>query len=520
MIRSTTESLFAPTHYPGTTGFVKLQLATIASLALALLGQPLLLPRPVFGDDDANLATVSALQQSIEGVIAGAEASVVAVGRRAASSPQSLTAHITDVFGELRAAAPDTNEPTTVAAGVIIDPAGLVLTEYLAVRQGDQHTITTVDGATYNATVKAADPRSALAVLAIDPQSSNPSANSQNVPPSFPALTLGEAERLRKGHFVVAIGNPFAIAVDGQPTASWGTVTNIARKAPAGANLNNAPGPMHDYRTTLHHLGTLLQTDAKLAWNAGGGALVNMRGELVGITTTVATIAGHEQPAGYAVPMNSTVRRVIDTLKQGQEVEYGLLGISFGLAPADSAFVAGQQVAVQQVYPGSPAARAGLAPQDIIETIGGHRVHDIDAIQLAVSALPPGSKTEIGFVRNGREEKTQVTLAKLASPGNAVVTSRLPAWRGIRVDYSTALDSIALAEASNSGAIDDEGCVLVRDVEPESPAWLAGIRPGMFISHVAGQRVTTPSEFSAAVKNVGEKLDLRLTTPRMEDRNH
>ena len=116
---------------------------------------------------------------------------------------------------------------------------------------------------------------SGLAVLAIDTkakptQAQGPSPRN-NAPSSFPVLRFGDATNLRKGQFVVAIGNPYAIQTDGQPTTSWGIVTNLARKAPTGTNLNDAPGPEGDYRTTLHHLGTLIQTDAKLGFAAAGG---------------------------------------------------------------------------------------------------------------------------------------------------------------------------------------------------------------------------------------------------------
>ena len=164
-----------------------------------------------------------------------------------------------------------------VGAGVLIDRSGLVLTQYLSVAEGDQHFITTIDRKTYPASIRAADARSGLAILTINGpasplQRAGDSDNSKSG--NFPAIAFGDAETLRKGQFVISIGNPFAIKSDGQPTASWGIITNLARKAPAGTNLNDTPGPAHDYRTTLHHLGTLIQTDAKLGWSTGGGALV------------------------------------------------------------------------------------------------------------------------------------------------------------------------------------------------------------------------------------------------------
>jgi S1-C subfamily serine protease len=326
-------------------------------------------------------------------------------------------------------------------------------------------------------------------------------------------MRFGDAGLLHKGQFVVAIGNPYAIQADGQPTASWGIVTNLARKAPAGTNFNDAPGPAEDYRTTLHHLGTLIQTDAKLGFSAAGGALINLRGELIGLTTTAATIAGHEQPAGYAIPLNAAMRRVIDTLKQGREVEYGMLGVGFSPAPLEAANTSGGRLTLSQVFPGSPAAKAGLAAGDIVTRVAERPVSDVDSIQLAISMMPPSSATKVEYMRGGQPATTHVTLAKLAVPGTKIATVRPPAWQGIRVDYSTALDASELQRMMASPAFDPEGCVLVAEVQDGSVAWKAGVRSGMFISHVGGKRVTTPAEFNAAARTIGHRFDIRLTQP-------
>ena len=486
----------------------------LLATALAPLSGVAQAPRNV---DSDRLAVIAALEQAVVEAIARAEPSVVAISR----TSRADAVVIGDAFGDLRPIRDAESTPTTVAAGVIIDPAGLVLTQYLAVREGEQHAITTTDGNTYSATIRAADPRSGLAVLAIERTAGPPRRTGNSTPnvpvqPTFPAIQFGDAEKLRKGQFVVALGNPFAIESDGQPTASWGIVTNLARKAPADANLNDAPGPSGDYRTTVHHLGTLVQTDAKLGWSAGGGALVNLQGELVGVTTTLATIAGHEQPAGYAIPINITFRRIIETLKQGREVEYGMLGISFGIGET-GAERAG--VTVGDVIPGSPASRAGLQTGDSIVRVGDQPADDVEAIQLAVSMQPPATVTTIEYQRVGRSATTEVTLAKLAVAGKTIATVRPEAWRGIRVDYPTAVDTTALMQAVDSGAYDPQGCVLVRQVEPQSEAWQTGVREGMFISHVGDRRVSTPAEFFAAANELGDKLDIRLTRPVSEKAN-
>ncbi|MEX0641932.1 MAG: trypsin-like peptidase domain-containing protein, partial [Pirellulales bacterium] len=348
------------------------------------------------------MAAVAELEKTLVEVIAEAQPCVVAITRTAppqANANQSVV--IIEAFGDLQQV-PSPEQAETVAAGVLIDPAGLVLTEFLAVRPDDTHSVTLPSGETYPAEIKAADPRSGLAVLAIQPAVSarqRTGESPRKTPTSFPAIHFGNADQLRKGQFVISIGNPYAIRSDGEPTASWGIVANLARKAPPGTNFNDAAGPSQDYRTSLHHLGTLIQTDAKLGWSAGGGALVNLRGELVGLTTTVATIAGHEQPAGYAIPINATFRRIIDTLKEGREVEYGLLGVSLGMGISTGGNVAEPRVIVQHAYVGSPGELAGLKAGDVILGVGGKPVRDVDQLQLSVSLLPPSTDTTIEYVR-------------------------------------------------------------------------------------------------------------------------
>lgn len=459
---------------------------------------------------------VAAIEQAIVDAIARVEPSVVAVSRAApAAPPTEAEERVADFFSELRDPAAPAREPAIVASGVIIDRAGLVLTEYLAVRENQSHSVTTIDGTRYAAKVRAADPRSGLAVLAME-TATNASPNSRGGAAghsgSFTALKIADASLVRKGQLVIAVGNPFAIESDGQPSASWGIVTNLARKASPGTNLNNAPGPLKDFRTTIHHLGTLIQTNAKLGFGTGGGALVNMKGELVGLTTTAAVIAGHERPAGYAIPMNATIRRAVETLKQGREVEYGMLGVGFSPAPIGFGPEPRSPLTISHVYPG-PASRAGLRELDVLTRIGGETVDDIDDVQLAVSSHAPGDTIALEYERGGRKDTAQVKLAKLAVAGEPIATVEPDAWNGMRVDYATALDAQALAEAIQSGALHEEDCVLVTEVERDSIAWQEGVRPGMFVTHVGGSRVTTPEEFRAATAKLGDRFDLDFTKP-------
>lgn len=445
-------------------------------------------------------AAVAAIESALVDVIARAEPSVVAIARAApaaapANRAPALIEFGQDPFQRIRTSA--AQQPHAFGAGVIIDPAGLILTQYLVVRAGDVHTVSTVDGKTYEAEIRAADPHSGLAVLAV--KASNLS-----------ALGMGDAAQLRKGQLVVSLSNPHAIQSDGQPTASWGIVSNLARKASPQDNFNNVNDPMGAFRSSIHHFGTLIQTDARLGWGSSGGALVNMRGEMVGLTTAADTIAGHEAAAGYAIPMNAPMRRIIDNLKQGREVEYGLLGISFDPDATAPTSTGEQGVIVRQVISGSPADRAGIQASDVITHVAHQRVPDPDRLQLVVRFLPPAGRAPVQFERQGTPQQTEVIVGKYHVAGDRVVTERPESWRGLQVDHSTAIPAFQLQQSAQLGEIDPEGCVVVTEVTEESPAWTAGVRPGMFISHVGETRVTTPAEFHKAVESAGGAVELRF----------
>jgi S1-C subfamily serine protease len=273
-------------------------------------------------------------------------------------------------------------------------------------------------------------------------------------------------------------------------------------------------------------LGTLIQTDAKLAFSTGGGALVNLRGELIGLTTSAATIAGHERPAGYAIPMNSTFRRVIDTLKEGREVEYGLIGVGLGsstgttIVPLDpklhttgKATLGPTGVPIQNVMPGSPAALAGLRIGDRITHIDDHPVENARQLQLLVGTLRPATITQVRYHRGETPRRVSIELAKYPLESRAIVTEHSPAWRGIRVDYSTTAELARNAPDAIVSTPDPAGCVVIREVLPDSPSWKAGIRPGMYISHVGDQRVTSPKAFHNAVDAAEGTVGIHLTQP-------
>ena len=440
------------------------------------------------------------LQNTLVSVIERAEPCVVAISRGSANDQASRAA--ADPFSgfgsiEFHPRTGDLFQPS--GAGVVIDLSGLVLTQYLNVRSGHQHLVTTTDGRRLTATIKAADPRSGLAVL-----------EAKGL--DLPAIELGDGDAVQKGYLVVTIGNPQSIIANGEATASWGTVTNLAQRVAPTTNLNNTRDETGlTYATTLHHLGTLLQTDAKLNWKYGGGAVVDLSGRLIGITTTAGTLPGHESPAGYAVPMTSVFRRVVDDLKAGREVEYGLLGLRLK-DPERSSPSQIPGAVVSLTVPGGAAQRAGIRNDDRLVEVDGKPIETVTDLQLIVGSLPPGRPVNVGLIRGNQQIELPVSLSKLHVRGEKLYTEPRQAWRGIQVDYCTALSLDEIQQAASAALIDPDGCVVVTAVEPNSPADVAGIEPGMFISHVGSQRVSTPKDFFAAAVDGDETINLRFTS--------
>jgi len=491
------------------------QPAILCSVVIGLMLGNRVTAQPTSPAAPHRAPTVVALENALTSAIARAEKSVVAITRTLPNQPFAM---LEEPPGDAplrhleRLSEPSNRLPLPDGLGVVVDRTGLILTLSLLVTETDHHTVTTTTGKRFIATVKASDPRSGLAILEVNPTDLSP-------------IEFGNADDLRKGELVIAIGNPHTIVRDGQPSASWGIISNLAQRIGSEINLGTPDNPTKTNQS-LHQLGTLIQTDAKLAFSTGGGALVNLRGELIGLTTSAATIAGHERPAGYAIPMNTTFRRVIDTLKEGREVEYGLIGVGLGSStgtttvPLDpklhatgKATLGPTGVPIQNVMPGSPAALAGLRIGDRITHIDDHPVENAQQLQLLVGTLRPATITQVRYRRGETPRRVSIELAKYPLESRAIVTEHSPAWRGIRVDYSTTAELVRNDPGAIVSTPDPAGCVVIREVLPDSPSWKAGIRPGMYISHVGDQRVTSPKAFRNAVDAAEGTVGIHLTQP-------
>ncbi|MGB9690233.1 MAG: S1C family serine protease, partial [Thermogutta sp.] len=407
---------------------------------------------------EEGMAFVAAMESAIVNAVEKAEKSVVAIARVRVSRPGEVfnLEPRPDLFGQLFAPVPRLQPgdadfvATDYAAGVIVDSDGLVLTLAQVLADDSEYYVTLSDHRVFRASVKAADPRSDLAVLAIPAHDLTP-------------IALGDAGTLRKGQIVIALGNPYAIARDGQVCASWGIVSNLGRKAPAFPSDQEPTG-----KPTLHHFGTLIQTDARLSFSTNGGALINLRGEMVGMLTALPAVAGFETAAGYAYPVDETFRRVLNHLKRGEEVDYGFLGVQpEGLTLKERA--SGNNGArVARVIPGAPAERAGLRPNDVITSVNGEKIYDEDGLVLLVGRLAADASVNLEVLREGRRFNVQAKLTKYPVRGKKIVTAPRPKWRGIAVDYVSALTIAPESFWQFPRTLDAVGVV---EVDQDSPGW-------------------------------------------------
>jgi len=258
-------------------------------------------------------------------------------------------------------------------SGWVYDSSGHIVTNDHVVAGATKVSVTFADGSKYSASVVGTDPSTDLAVLKVDAPSSK-----------LHPLTLGDSSKLEVGDGVVAIGSPFGL----EESVTSGIVSALNRDISSQNNFT-IPGA--------------IQTDAAINHGNSGGPLLNMAGEVVGVTSQIESDGGGNEGVGFAVPSN-TISQVVSKLVKGDKVAHPFLGVSIGTPTNQS----GAQVA--SVRNGSPADKAGLKAGDVITSFGGEAITGPDDLTAAVAAKQPGDKVSITYVRNGTTKTTEVTL--------------------------------------------------------------------------------------------------------------
>ena len=455
-----------------------------------------------------SLALLEAAQDAMQTTIEAAAPSVVALARIRTGEPR-------DVVSQLQFNIPGLNlgteepwangaVPAEFASGIILSDEGHILTCYHVIDDPSQHDYFVwvsehAQGDTaqpemrtpkrYAAKVLAGDPWTDLAVLKIEAT-------------GLPAMPMGDASKLRRGTLVITLGNPYAIARDGEASASFGIVSNLQRTAlpaPEKSNMEALP-------ESLQEFGTLVQVDAKLNLGTSGGALMNLQGEMVGLTTSLAAVVGFEQSAGYAIPIDEPMLAAVAQLREGRAPAFGFLGV----LPIDAPDGSGAMI--RNVVPGMAADDAGVRVGDIITQVEQEPIRTAAALFREMSRRPADAEVQLTLIElsTRRERTVDVRLGKkrlaLARPGYSVVQE--PTWRGMSVDFASALPPGRLLNSN----IAKQGDAAVVRVDPDSPAWKAGVRPGRLVMQAGGKPVTRPDEFYAAVQERAGEVELILSS--------
>ena len=279
----------------------------------------------------------------------------------------------------------------SVGSGVFLDADGHVVTNHHVVERAERIQVVLSDKRQFPARVVGVDESTDLAVLQLEDAADA----------VFPALPLGDSDRVAVGEWVVAVGNPFRLT----STVTAGIVSALGRQV----NIIDDTFRIEDF----------IQTDAAINPGNSGGALVNVRGELVGINTAIATESGSYEGYGFAVPSN-LVRRVADDLIAHGEVRRGFLGVSIQEvdAPLARELELGgvRGVYVSGVRPGGAAAEAGVQDGDVVLAVEGRAVDAPNELQSAVAQYRPGDRLRLDVLRDGRSRRAVVTLMGRDAP--------------------------------------------------------------------------------------------------------
>src|SRR5262252_8768181 len=354
----------------------------------------------------------------------------------------------------------------SLGSGVIVDPAGLVVTNFHVIENADQVRVSLADKREFEADIVLKDQHSDLAVLRLKDSRER-----------FPAIDLGDSDALQVGDVVLALGNPFGV---GQ-TVTHGIVSAVARTQVG----------ITDYQF-------FIQTDAAINPGNSGGALVDLGGRLVGINTAIFSRSGGSQGIGFAIPVNM-VRGVIASAQGGSAVvRRPWLGAKLQTVTpeiADSLNLKRPVGAlVSSVVARSPAARAGMRTGDLVVSVDGQEVDDVNAFDYRFATKPLGGQANLDVMRGGREVRLAVALesAPEISREETLIKARSP-FLGAKV----ANLSPALADELRMD-IDTKG-VVVTDVENGSTAQSFGLQKGDVVLSVNNARIQTTQDLVRAL---------------------
>ena len=355
-------------------------------------------------------------------------------------------------------------------SGFIIDADGIIVTNSHVVKEGGTVTVTLDDGRELPARVIGRDDRTDIALLKV------------SSPTKLPFIQLGNSRNVKPGEWVVAMGNPFGLG----GTVTAGIVSAVSRDIGAG--------PYDQF----------IQIDAPINQGNSGGPLFTQDGKVIGMNTAILSPSGGSIGIGFAVP-SDMIRTVAAQIQQTGHVTRGYVGVeaqSMNAAMA-KALKVGENAGVllAGVQPNGPAAKAGLQPGDVIQSVNGQKIGSPRDLALNVASLKPNDEARLQVVRDGTAREISLKVGEM--PRERVASAEQPTEpKGNQLGL--ALGPLSPDMRSQLDVPEGTEGVVIRQVRSGSPAELAGLQPGDVILGVGNEKVGSPSE---AVKALRKALD-------------
>ncbi|MFB3904409.1 MAG: trypsin-like peptidase domain-containing protein [Acidobacteriota bacterium] len=422
-------------------------------------------------------------------------------------------------------APPGERRVSSLGSGVIVDSKGYILTNDHVVSAADKINVKLSSGETYIARVVGEDRENDLAVLKID------------VPKPLPFAKVGDTSSVHVGDWVVAIGSPFGL----EQTVTAGIVSATGR-------IGFSSGSGRGIIPFTEGFGDYIQTDAAINPGNSGGALVNTRGEVVGINTFISTKSGGSEGVGFAIPSGVFVNSYNQLVTKGK-IERGWLGVSmnvydmteelaqyFGVAGTDPQGVKdGDGVLVTQLIDEKgdpaetgPAYKAGIRPEDVIVKFGGREIETIYDLRSAVANTPPGQTVPVLVVRKGEVKRLNVTLAERTledrdrrGNGDDSLSFDEKEEQEKPKEIGLEFETLSQQDAAKLGLESSRG-VRIISVAPGSLADEAGLEADQVITHVNGTPVSRSQEFYDRIRSMpsGKGVVLRVVTVSADQRQN
>ena len=380
-------------------------------------------------------------------------------------------------------------------SGVIITDDGYIVTNNHVVEKADKIDIITNDHRHFVAKVIGTDPNTDLALIKISAT-------------NLPIVKFGNSDAVKVGEWVLAVGNPFRLTstVTAGIVSAKGRGIGIIGSEDQGQEQDTPFGHMRmqrqDGAPQLNKgIESFIQTDAAINPGNSGGALVNTRGELIGINSAIASQTGSYEGYGFAIPIN-LAKKVLNDIEKYGSVKRGYLGVSFQELDQDKADALhidkSTGLYIDNVAPGSGAAQAGLQHGDIISKVNGKTVYESSDLQEPVARLQPGDKIDITVLRGNEEKNVSVTLK--ADAGNLAATTAMT--KSAEEMYNKLGASFKPISPAQKAKFHISSGVMVTQVRPGLLFDDTQIPVGSIITNINKQPVNNTDDVSRAIANM------------------